>query len=64
MSDRNATKLNEMYNPMEFLHEEKYYWTYLYKGKGNMLDQLIVSRTSHPYYTDSWLVIFLAILKV
>ena len=28
---------------MEFLHEEKYYWTYLYKGKGNMLDQLIVS---------------------
>ena len=42
-SDRNATKFNEMYNPMEFLHEEKYYWTYLYKGKGNMLDQLIVS---------------------
>ena len=42
-SDRNTTKFNEMYNPMEFLHEEKYYWTYLYKGKGNMLDQLIVS---------------------
>ena len=42
-SDRNATKFNEMYNPMEFLHEEKYYWTYLYRGKGNMLDQLIVS---------------------
>ena len=42
-SKKNETKINEMYNPMEFLHEEKYYWTYLYKGKGNMLDQLIVS---------------------
>jgi len=42
-SNKNETKINEMYNPMEFLHEEKYYWTYLYKGKGNMLDQLIVS---------------------
>ena len=39
----NETKRNEMYNPMEFLFEKKYYWTYLYKGKGNMLDQLIIS---------------------
>ena len=42
-AEKKDTKLNEMYNPMEFLFKEKYYWTYLYKGKGNMLDQLIVS---------------------
>ena len=42
-SEKSETKRNEMYNPMEFLFEKKYYWTYLYKGKGNMLDQLIVS---------------------
>ena len=42
-SEKNTTSLKDMYNPMEFLFDKKYYWSYLYRGKGNMLDQLIVS---------------------
>ena len=32
-----------LFNPMEILYTEKYYWTNYYQGAGYMLDQLIVS---------------------